>query len=218
MSTYWDVYCKDCQTEAGIDNLNHGKDTVREIISVKHDVAAAARISHLLSDGFKLQGHSYLPAAWFVEHASHHLVPRSEHGDVLDDRCEACGASEQLRVGGYGHSIKTDSILCEQCRGTLQARSKGLLLKTAHLSVWHRTRDWVIAATEEQCWELYAEETGDEDRDPDSGWTRLEDSAPMDIYLDSDGDITNYDGSMVQLPCWVWVAKFGKARYLCREM
>lgn len=93
-----------------------------------------------------------------------------------------------------------------------------LVEQSSYLSVWRGARDWVIAATEEQCWELYAEETDDTDRDPDSGWTKVDDAEAIGIYVESDGSITDDEGILMQLPAWAWVAKFGEARYLCREL
>ena len=104
MSTDWDVYCLDCEEEAGFYDANHEIDLMREIVKHGPALAKACRIllelQPNLRSSYRLQvGYSEprykVDFKWWVEHGEHRLVARNEYGCCDGDcdehyRCLGC--------------------------------------------------------------------------------------------------------------------------------
>lgn len=79
MSHYWRVACLDCGSEAKNPNIHRGEEICAAVAELAGAVAGLRNLPghvQLLIDG------EWIDVSWFVEHDGHHLVARSEYGEV----------------------------------------------------------------------------------------------------------------------------------------
>jgi hypothetical protein len=94
MSTDYDVYCLDCKAEHGFYDANHKDELMRDIIQYAELFANFAPIEasplgiEIFVDNTARTNGSPLRVdlSFFAQHRGHHLVVRSEYGDI-DDQC-----------------------------------------------------------------------------------------------------------------------------------
>lgn len=84
MSTYWDIHCVTCGTDAGFDTK--ALDHVRLIIDSASALAAFADAPVADEATINHWAAGNLSPAWFKAHAGHKLVAKNEYGD-LDGEC-----------------------------------------------------------------------------------------------------------------------------------
>lgn len=99
MSTYWDVYCKTCNSHAdvGLGGVKNGEEPMIELIRNAPQVVSLANIKKSFHDWrtemeLKVQGHP-IDLDWFLTHGGHELVARDEYGGFSGQ----CG--EYIRCG-----------------------------------------------------------------------------------------------------------------------
>jgi len=84
VSHYWDVCCKDCPAQACVGDATLG--FVRACISARDEIAQAHKlVEHMQAYDVEVTSpHGRIDPAFFVEHASHALVPIDEYGRFED--------------------------------------------------------------------------------------------------------------------------------------
>jgi hypothetical protein len=116
MSTDWDIYCLDCESEHGFDDANHQDKLMRELArlgpTIKTMCELMAPLDDLgrpplnfysepriqLDDGGRLRFNT----KWWVQHGDHKLVARDEYGHCDDEcgehyKCNSCGSWKTCR-------------------------------------------------------------------------------------------------------------------------
>lgn len=100
MSTWYDVYCFDCKSHAGIQE-NHWQEECADLIANKDAIASMAEgmkaIDSILGwrrPSIRLSDHVSLPVEWFATHKDHKLVVINEYGSFYKEcmkRFVCCG-------------------------------------------------------------------------------------------------------------------------------
>jgi len=128
MSTSWDVYCKNCSEQCGIDNAegSFGHDLIRDLIEHRHALAAAVPMLEGTGLTLKLNMQVWgIDPSWFVKHHEHRLAPINEYGDVQGDVCHSCKRPEETR------ELVVDrerlGRFCQMCRDSLIKILKGAI-------------------------------------------------------------------------------------------
>lgn len=92
----WSIWCVDCSSEHGFNDANHQEELMHEIIGYREIIASMApmmgNINGLRFGFLDRSGYGDVDAGWFAKHAGHHLVARSEYGDISEEKCACCGA------------------------------------------------------------------------------------------------------------------------------
>lgn len=104
MSNYWELYCRDCDSEHTFTNSNHCDKEIAALI--KH----ADAIATMAGTGIELKCDlGQLDADWFLRHLGHNLIPRDEYGSLMGScgkyfDCKDCKHPHQSRcVLPYKH-------------------------------------------------------------------------------------------------------------------
>lgn len=99
MSTYWDIYCVDCESHCGF-NLNHGDDTLSQVLlgrqgfKVLYDSGTFQNLWAATPEASGWPSMCEL-GEFFSTHHEHNLRVRSEYGEYLhacnkDIHCPTC--------------------------------------------------------------------------------------------------------------------------------
>lgn len=129
MSTDWNIYCVDCDEEHYFCDANHQERLMTKLI--QH-----AEVIGGLHDLFKEEDilllelrtpYGGINPAWFHEHCKHHLVPRSEYGQILELKCDACKKVKPMHRVDIGYSMI--GYLCEDCTKDTAEIVKDSLIK-----------------------------------------------------------------------------------------
>lgn len=82
MSTYWKIFCLDCNKEHGVEGLNHGEEVLASIIRDRNAFEMLADNNETSYDLKSFEGVVIYPD-FFLRHQNHMLRPVSEYGDIF---------------------------------------------------------------------------------------------------------------------------------------
>lgn len=87
MSCDWNVHCVDCKDTHHFNDANHLQDLMLHLIAHRHLLEVVAPLFEDVPCPALIEIHTswgYIDASWFLAHRGHHLVARSEYGDVIE--------------------------------------------------------------------------------------------------------------------------------------
>lgn len=102
MSTYWDVWCLDCEVGCGLrETWGEG---LLMLVNFRRQIAELAPSRLRVDTGETGLRTQVVEPQWFALHKHHRLVPRSEYGDIFG-RCERWA----LCNAGHSHPCVLDA-------------------------------------------------------------------------------------------------------------